>query len=106
MKQNTFVINTELEEDELIDLIEWYIQTKKKITFSNSDYVEFKLREINNNNIAELKKIVEIKEDENRELNAIIDALTEDNKKLNAKLDSGLIIYKALMNQIYGKEGK
>lgn len=30
MKQNTFIINTKLNEDELIELIEWYIQTMKK----------------------------------------------------------------------------
>lgn len=33
MKQNTFIINTKLNEDELIELIEWYIQTMKKLHF-------------------------------------------------------------------------
>lgn len=106
MKQNTFIINTKLNEDELIELIEWYIQTmKKKITFSDSDYVKFKLNQINNHDISELKKIIEVKEDENRELNAIIDRLSEDNERLNERIESCRIIHKALLNQIYGKKG-
>ena len=100
MKQNTFIINTKLNENELIELIEWYIQTMKKIAFSDSDYVKFKL-----NQISELKKIIEAKEDENRELNAIIDRLTEDNERLNERIESCRIIHKALLNQIYGKKG-
>lgn len=105
MKQNAFIINTELAEDELIELIEWYIQTKEKISFSNNDYVEFKLRQVNTNSIAELKKIIEVKEDENRELNAIIDRLSEDNIKLTEKYDALIFIIKSLMNQICGRKG-
>lgn len=105
MKQNRFIINTELAEDELIELIEWYIQTKEKFSFSNNDYVEFKLRQVNTNSIAELKKIIVVKEDENRKLNAIIDRLSEDNKRLNERIESCRIIHKALLNQIYGKKG-
>ena len=105
MKQNTFIINTKLNEDELIELIEWYIQTMKKIAFSDSDYVKFKLNQINNHDISELKKIIEVKEDENRELNAIIDRLSEDNERLNERIESCRIIHKALVNQIYGKKG-
>jgi len=105
MNRNTFVISTELEENELIELIEWFIHTKKKIAFSDSEYVEFKLKEINNNNIAELKKIIEVKEYENQELNAIIDRLSEDNERLNERIESCRIIHKALLNQIYGKKG-
>ena len=105
MNRNTFVISTELEENELIELIEWYIQTKKKIEFSDFVYVKFKLNQINNNDIAQLKKIIEVKEDENRELNAIIDRLTEDNERLNERIESCRIIHKALLNQIYGKKG-
>lgn len=105
MNRNTFVISTELEENELIELIEWFIHKKKKFAFSDSDYVEFKLKEINNNNIAELKKIIEVKEDENQELNAIIDRLSEDNERLNERIESCRIIHKTLLNQIYGKKG-
>ena len=103
MNRNTFVISTELEENELIELIEWFIHTKKKIAFSDSDYVEFKLKEINNNSIAELKKIIEVKEDENQELNAIIDRLSEDNEELKEKFDASIIIIKSLMNRINEK---
>lgn len=103
MNRNTFVISTELEENELIELIEWFIHTKKKIAFSDSDYVEFKLKEINNNNIAELKKIIEVKEGENQELNAIIDRLSEDNEELKEKFDASIIIIKSLMNRINEK---
>lgn len=103
MNRNTFVISTELEENELIELIEWFIHTKEKIAFSDSDYVEFKLKEINNNNIAELKKIIEVKEDENQELNAIIDRLSEDNEELKEKFDASIIIIKTLMNRINEK---
>lgn len=105
MNLNTFVICTELEEKEMIELIEWYIHTKKNIAFSDSDYVEFKLGQINGNNISELKKIIKVKEDENRELNAIIDRLEEDNERLNERIESCRIIHKALLNQIYGKKG-
>lgn len=103
MKQNTFIINTKLNEDELIELIEWYIQTMKKIAFSDSDYLKFKLNKINNHDISELKKIIEVKEDENQELNAIIDRLSEDNEELKEKFDASIIIIKSLMNRINEK---
>jgi len=103
VKQNTFIINTKLNEDELIELIEWYIQTMKKIASSDSDYLKFKLNKINNHDISELKKIIEVKEDENRELNAIIDRLSEDNEELKEKFDASIIIIKSLMNRINEK---
>ena len=78
---------------------------KEKDRISDSDYVEFKLKEINNNPIAELKKIIEDKEDENRELNAIIDRLSEDNEELKEKFDASIIIIKSLMNRINEKGG-
>jgi uncharacterized protein (UPF0335 family) len=105
MKINTFTIMTELEEKEVIELIEWYIHTKKKIPFSNSDYAEFKLKGHDNKEIEDLKKIIKKQEDENRELNAIIDRLTEDNEMLNDRIESCRIIHKALLNQIYGRKG-
>ena len=100
---NRYIINTELEENILLELIKWYEETREKNTFSNSDYIDFKLREMNNNKITELKKIIEVKEDENRELNAIIDRLTEDNEELKEKFDASIIIIKSLMNRIYAR---
>jgi hypothetical protein len=100
---NRYIINTELEENILLELIKWYEETMEKNTFSNSDYIDFKLREMNNNKITELKKIIEVKEDENRELNAIIDRLSEDNVELKEKFDASIIIIKSLMNRIYAR---
>ena len=77
----------------------------EKIAFSDSDYVKFKLNQINNHDISELKKIIEVKEDENRKLKAIIDRLSEDNEKLNERIESCRIIHKTLLNQIYGTKG-
>ena len=53
---NRYIINTELEYNILFELIKWYEETTEKITFSNSDYIDFKLREMNNNKITKLKK--------------------------------------------------
>lgn len=100
---NRYIINTELEENILLELIKWYEETIEKNTFSNYDYIDFKLREMNNNKITELKKIIEVKEDENRELNAIIDRLSEDNEELKEKFDASIIIIKSLMNRINEK---
>ena len=58
---NRYIINTELEYNILFELIKWYEETTEKITFSNSDYIDFKLREMNNNKITEVKKIIEVK---------------------------------------------
>ena len=100
---NRYIINTELEYNILFELIKWYEETTEKMAFSNSDYIDFKLREMNNNKITELKKIIEVKEDENRELNAIIDRLSEDNEELKEKFDASIIIIKSLMNRIYAR---
>lgn len=100
---NTYIIHSELKEDDLFELIQWYEESMKKITFSNSDYMDFKSVESNNNKIAELKKMIEVKEDENRELNAIIDRMDENNQILTDKINSLKIIINTLANNIYEK---